>query len=256
MKIFNVEIEKKDLYELFDSYNTKKQIFDYFKVCNNTKNLNELNLIAKEIGFDFDVYKERRNPSRFCLQCGKKLKKVQKKFCSSSCAAKYNNSKREITEEVKNKISKTLKEYNKQNKREKVLYNYYCECCNEKFFSRRKIKEDRHKYCPKCKKILGKKAIEESTSILDLSKRTMIKILKRCNCECAICGWNESTCDVHHIIPKSEGGNDENDNLILVCPNHHRILHTIKDKYSYEYLKSLSIKEKYSNWKNFYNHKK
>jgi len=256
MKVFNTEIEKTKLYELFDSFNSKKQIFEYFNISDNTKNTNELNCIGKEIGFDFEIYKERRNPSRFCLQCGKKLKKGQKKFCSSSCAAKYNNTKREITEQEKNKISTTLKEYNKQNPREKILYKYTCDFCNETYFSRRKVKDDRHKYCPKCKSILGRKYIEESTSILDLPKSTMIKVLKRHGCECAICGWNESTCDVHHIIPKSKGGSDENDNLILVCPNHHRILHTIKDKYSYEYLKSLSIKEKYCNWKDFYTPKK
>ena len=50
-------------------------------------------------------------------------------------------------------------------------------------------------------------------------KRTITKILRRANIKCSICGWNESTCDIHHIIHKKDGGSDNMDNLIVVCPN-------------------------------------
>lgn len=65
-------------------------------------------------------------------------------------------------------------------------------------------------------------------SILDMSSRTTMKILKRLNLSCSNCGWNESTCDIHHIIPKKEGGKDTNDNLCVLCPNCHRLVHTKK----------------------------
>ena len=58
---------------------------------------------------------------------------------------------------------------------------------------------------------------------------------------CALCGWNELPCEVHHIIPREEGGTDDLDNLIYVCPNCHRILHLDKSRYTLEYLKEHSI---------------
>lgn len=49
----------------------------------------------------------------------------------------------------------------------------------------------------------------------------------RANCkskECAICGYS-NVIHRHHIIPKSKGGNDESNNLIALCPNHHWEVH-------------------------------
>jgi hypothetical protein len=259
MKKFDIKIsseeDAKKYYELFDSFKSKKDIFDYYGVSDNKQHNDIIKQVADIIGFDFGVYKERRYPSKFCLQCGKKLSGEQEKFCSKSCAAKYNNKTRVVTAAQKEKTSKTLKEYNERNPREKVLYRYVCENCGETFFTRRKIKDGRHCYCSKCKISLGRKYIKNVDSILELPKRTMIKILKRAQCGCAICGWHEATCDVHHIVPKKDGGTDDNINLIVVCPNHHRILHTNKDLYSYEFLRSLSVENLYPNWKDYYYNK-
>lgn len=45
--------------------------------------------------------------------------------------------------------------------------------------------------------------------------------------ECTICKWcvDGVNGDIHHIIPKSEGGSDDMSNLTYVCPNCHRMLH-------------------------------
>lgn len=55
-------------------------------------------------------------PYHFCLYCGKELdltnRDKRSKFCNSSCAAKYNNSKRKHSEETKQKISKALTKNN------------------------------------------------------------------------------------------------------------------------------------------------
>lgn len=54
--------------------------------------------------------------------------------------------------------------------------------------------------------------------------------------KCAICGWKISEnlvihkgkalpsygCEIHHIVPVSEGGSGELDNLIMLCPNCHK----------------------------------
>lgn len=40
--------------------------------------------------------------------------------------------------------------------------------------------------------------------------------------KCAHCGWQKAACDVAHIVPRKGGGTDTVDNVILLCPNHHR----------------------------------
>lgn len=42
--------------------------------------------------------------------------------------------------------------------------------------------------------------------------------------QCAICGRNDFL-EYHHIIPKSKGGNDKYDNLILLCACCHAAIH-------------------------------
>jgi len=68
----------------------------------------------------------------------------------------------------------------------------------------------------------------EATSILDMSKRTTMKILRRMKLPCFTCGWYHENVvgDVHHIIPRKEGGTDENTNLTYICPNCHRLAHS------------------------------
>ena len=39
---------------------------------------------------------------------------------------------------------------------------------------------------------------------------------------CAICGWDETPCDVAHIEARKNGGYDNIENVTMLCPNHHR----------------------------------
>lgn len=91
-------------------------------------------------------------------------------------------------------------------------------------------------------------------SLLDLSKRTVSKILRRANLKCFLCGWNDATCDVHHILSKKQGGSDSMDNLICVCPNCHRKIHNLGNAFkTLEELKDLSLDKTFSNWLDYYN---
>ena len=84
-------------------------------------------------------------------------------------------------------------------------------------------------------------------SLLDMSKRTTSKIMKRLNISCFSCGWNEAHCDIHHIIPRSKGGTDNNDNLTYLCPNCHRLAHEGK------LTTFTSVKERIGEeWRKFY----
>jgi len=45
---------------------------------------------------------------------------------------------------------------------------------------------------------------------------------ERANQECEWCGEQIDQPEVHHIVPRSEGGPNDRSNLIVLCPNHHR----------------------------------
>lgn len=42
---------------------------------------------------------------------------------------------------------------------------------------------------------------------------------------CELCEWAEATCDTHHRVPKSQGGQNTVANGIVLCPNCHRKVH-------------------------------
>lgn len=101
-------------------------------------------------GIDFQSVLEKNN-TKHCLNCGKILElKSQSKFCSSSCAATYNNKIRgKHTEETKNKISSALKDRYKLKRQneDNILYKpdskyifHKCVCCvcGKEFWSRHK----------------------------------------------------------------------------------------------------------------------
>lgn len=88
-----------------------------------------------------------KNP-KHCLNCNKLLRFNQRggKFCSSSCAATYNNKHRNYSEEFKQKVSKSLKKYYNThdiwNKNKNIVYKYIngikykekqCCICNKMF---------------------------------------------------------------------------------------------------------------------------
>ena len=67
---------------------------------------------------------------------------------------------------------------------------------------------------------------------------------------CQVCGMNfiikydEPFSETHHILPLSEGGLDIGENIIVICPNHHRIIHKTnpdfdKSKLLYKYPNGL-----------------
>lgn len=188
---------------------------------------------------------------QICQKCGKEFeieckenlykKGLYRKYCSKSCASSHI-----LSDQQKLNISNGLKN-------SKILHQshiYTCNCCGKEFISERTFREGRKIHCNDC--IQQRKHSKDNLiSILDCSKRTISKILKRSNKGCAICGWNESTCDIHHIIPKSVGGTNDNSNLILVCPNCHRVIHTT-NKYDNDFLIQRNLINTFDNWKEFY----
>lgn len=57
-----------------------------------------------------------------------------------------------------------------------------------------------------------------------ITKATRRKIELFWDNKCAICG-NNDYLEIHHITPKEDGGNDDYDNLILLCACCHAAIH-------------------------------
>jgi hypothetical protein len=70
------------------------------------------------------------------------------------------------------------------------------------------------------------------------------------SCRCQICGqdfaprYGVQVADTHHIKYLSAGGPDISDNIVVVCPNHHRVIHAAdahfnRQSLTYEYANGL-----------------
>jgi 5-methylcytosine-specific restriction endonuclease McrA len=86
---------------------------------------------------------------------------------------------------------------------------------------------------PRCRHILVANKLR-GRNISELKRLA----LRRDKARCRICGF-DTLVEVHHIIPRRQGGPDMLDNLITLCPNHH----TMADRglISVEELRALLI---------------
>lgn len=56
--------------------------------------------------------------------------------------------------------------------------------------------------------------------------------------KCQICGesfidrYQAKIAEAHHIIPFVKSYNNDSDNLLIVCPNHHRIIHKVNPRFN------------------------
>lgn len=111
-----------------------------------------------------------------------------------------------------------------------------CEKCKTSFESRKisarfcsslcsSSQIDYIKVGEKCKLSWTKKQGTEAQSLMDFSSRTVQKVLKRMKVGCSNCGWNKTTCDIHHINGRKGMDANKHTNLCLLCPNCHRMAH-------------------------------
>lgn len=69
---------------------------------------------------------------------------------------------------------------------------------------------------------------------------------------CQICGYSTqeygvSIAEAHHILPFSDAQNNDSDNIIILCPNHHRLIHKAnpifdRKKLSYTFVDNKNLK--------------
>lgn len=142
-----------------------------------------------------------RGIPRTCKECHKSFYAQSKEinrgnalFCSLSCNAYHQNKVRSA-----------------------ILIEHGCRYCGRTYSNNSKISF----YCSRnCKARFYYYRTKKNSSS---NHTSLIYKLRKKPCE--ICGWDEATRDVHHIISVSKGGKDTNSNLIAVCPNHHRMIH-------------------------------
>lgn len=139
MKFFidiSTKEKEKEIYEQFLTFKKKGDIFKYYGVSDNTTNTNYLKIIGEKIGFDFSIYKKKNK--KFCVVCGKELEKEQKKFCSHSCSAKFNNKNRKLNTETIEKIKNGLSKFYEKNGK-KINIKHSCEFCGKEITYKRKF---------------------------------------------------------------------------------------------------------------------
>ena len=97
------------------------------------------------------------------------------------------------------------------------------------------------KYCsPKCAREAEKKArLPYIAGRSSARSKYAFGVICAFESKCAICGWQATprliktgrriqwSCgnEIHHITPVADGGTDNPDNLVLLCPNHHKMAH-------------------------------
>ena len=127
------------------------------------------------------------------------------RFCSKGCAKRFSSKKGKD---------------NKNRKISETLFKYYHNGLSKQEYIQSEIAEKHASY----------ERENEAANLMDLSSRTISKIINRMNIPCSLCGWNvNGVCgDIHHIIERKNGGSNDNSNLTYVCPNCHRLIHSGK----------------------------
>ena len=242
VKIKNMKVEDITLDEIrnaFGKCKTKKEVIEFFGYKDNGNGRRFLKKLEDKLGDEANEYfvcsnEERYNKSpKKCLNCGAVLvyEKRHNLFCSSSCAASYNNAKRgPRSEETKLKISNSvranfgLNEFNDIEEFRELHINRCLYCGKE---------TKRNEFCSnECK---NKYLIEKfengenfTRGVSQVPKFIRDYLFEKHNNCCECCGWGEKNeysntvpLEIHHI--DGDCTNNKIDNLQLLCPNCHSL---------------------------------
>ncbi len=170
------------------------------------------------------LYKEMTRGVKSCPCCGIEVKNSANTYCSNSCAAKINNTKRrQSLHHPKNS--------------EQFNPDMRCLCCDVTL-----VKSQRHYCSASCQQrhkqdtfisewLSGKEiATKKGCSVPSRIRRYL---LDKHEHRCAKCGWGEinpvtgkTPLEVEHI--DGDSSNNSPENLILLCPNCHSLTPTYK----------------------------
>ena len=209
---YSIEYIKK----LFETSNSQGEIIKKLGKKRNGGSERLVSKLAEQIGVDLKEYGKRVTREKYekmpkhCACCGKELTFEQRylEYCSNSCAAKVNNTKRE-----RNEIINTCLYCGKELVGKKK-HNKFCssKCCAE-YSTNKKIKEW----------LGGKNPARGNGQIPSYVKKYLMELHGN---KCEKCGWGEEhpithsiPLEVHHI--DGDCTNNRLENLQLLCPNCH-----------------------------------
>lgn len=210
--------------------NSKSEVIEYFGKKINGSGWRFVYKIMDKANIEKDYFENRiteekyyENP-KFCEYCGKELTYKQRfnKFCSSSCAASYNNknrgehsfgTKKRISDSIRAKYpNKKYDEYTGEHKKKNAVEN------------RRLEQTERW--------LNGENFVRGATQVPMFIKRYLMNLH---NCKCEKCGWGETNpatkkipLEVHHI--DGDCTNNRFENLQLLCPNCHSLTENFGSK--------------------------
>lgn len=190
----------------------------------------------------FSEYEKAR--IRACKQCGQSFFAIlaNKKCCSHKCASLNHAKKVYIptpktgkrcqhcqSEFIANKLKKYCSILCRDNYVKKFrarMITKTCAFCKNKFEGRT--------HTILCSEICRRRYARASPSHTSRSSK---KLRCRFNLPdvCEACGYSRTTI-IHHMIPLSKGGTDTRENLVVVCPNCHLLIHKLG--YTLEELKN------------------
>lgn len=159
----------------------------------------------------------RKDTAGWCSRICYDTYRQQIKEAQPSCQTPLNQLPQLNNPRPTNFISKRPKGRNRGTKRGTPVLCHRCGINTMPFSPRRK-------YCDECVRIVNREQSEKRRRRYGIKPQKFNGYAQINNNQpCQICGWNTAACDRHHIIPRKEGGSDDIDNIIVLCPNHHRL---------------------------------
>ena len=138
-----------------------------------------------------------------------------------------------------------------------MIHTHICEICGKEFQSHSAKSLYCSDSCRRQASLIRYNGLERIMQRQTQASSRKVNIAIQYNCKCAICGWSipskigyhrthQGGCEVHHIIPVCEGGTEDQDNLILLCPNCHKMAHY--GMYSRDYIRQYIVMWSQQDW--------
>lgn len=147
---------------------------------------------------------------KLCLHCSAPIpsrgpaKDAKRIFCSRECNFAYQRAR------------------SRENGTGRLTKN--CEVCGIEFSYYASVRPQAAYCSASCKSTGHSRKITGRIQASFGDRSTFTKSMRRFFYDrCAICGWDQAPCDVCHIEARKDGGEDALDNVVMLCPNHHRL---------------------------------
>ncbi len=205
MQVFYIIVDPRDvpkLSKLTESHEWQLHS-KHAKIFNKIKN-NDLILFSKESNYSWDAILE--------------LKEKHTLEIKNNSDSEFREKNKTLLLEFKNKnlLSKYQNSFDVPNLSKLKPGVYFL----KNILSAKKLKEVKHKNPEKIFSV-AKRVKRDAQKVMDLKLRYLDKC-QICN-YCLVLENGKRHSEVHHLRPiGNEGGNDDTDNMIVLCPNHHK----------------------------------